>query len=88
MFAGSLFEWTGGVISTSAGDLTNRGTMNLAGSTNKDIFNDGTLDNFWERSSRPAREIWVPAQRWGKPPRPLKIERGASYLIRVRHRCR
>ena len=42
-FPGTLFQWTGGGISGAAGNLTNLGTINLAGSNDKDFFNDGTL---------------------------------------------
>ncbi|HUY33447.1 MAG TPA: DUF4214 domain-containing protein [Pirellulales bacterium] len=44
-FPGGMFQWTGGAISSSLGDLTNLGTMNLAGSNEKLFDNDGTLDN-------------------------------------------
>ena len=45
-FPGSMFQWTGGAINGGSGDLTNRGTINLSGPNEKQIFADGTLDNF------------------------------------------
>ena len=78
-FPGSIFQWTGGVISTSAGDLTNLGTMNLAGSNDKDIFNDGTLDNFGTIIQTGSGNLGLHSD--GHAPTTLKIERGASYLI-------
>jgi RHS repeat-associated protein len=45
-FAGSMFQWTGGEVSSALGNLINLGTMNLPGSNEKDFWNDGILDNF------------------------------------------
>ena len=45
-FPGSMFQWTGGGISGAAGNLTNLGTINLAGSNDKIFYNDGTLDDY------------------------------------------
>ena len=44
-FPESMFQWTGGVIDSSAGDVTNLGNF-LAGDNDKYFWDDGTLDNF------------------------------------------
>ena len=45
-FAGNTFQWNGGQIYADGGDLTNVGTMNISGNSEKDFYNDGVLDNF------------------------------------------
>ncbi len=45
-FPGSMFQWTGGAIEASVGDVTNQGTINLGGSNDKQIYADGTLKNY------------------------------------------
>ncbi|HVA50299.1 MAG TPA: DUF4214 domain-containing protein [Pirellulales bacterium] len=45
-FPGGMFQWTGGGMELSVGDVTNRGTINLSGSNDTQIFADGTLDNY------------------------------------------
>ena len=42
-FSGSMFQWTGGVMGLSAGDVTNRGTVNLSSSYESFISGDGTF---------------------------------------------
>ena len=44
-FAGDTFQWTGGAFFAALGDVTNAGTMNLAGSAGKGFYEDATLDN-------------------------------------------
>ena len=78
-FPGSLFQWTGGVISTSVGNLTNLGTMNLAGSNDKDVYNDGTLDNFGTIIQTGSGNLGLHSD--GQAPTTLTNEPGASYLI-------
>ncbi len=43
-FSGTMFQWTGGVFFASLGNVTNLGTINLAGSNDK-ALTDGTLYN-------------------------------------------
>ena len=50
-FPGPLFQWTGGIINTVSGNLTNTGTINLAGTTGEEslraggtLTNDGTIN--------------------------------------------
>jgi RHS repeat-associated protein len=45
-FAGDLFQWTGGTISTLSGDVTNLGTMNLVGSNGWTLLGSGMMDDF------------------------------------------
>jgi hypothetical protein len=45
-FPGSVFQWTGGQIQAFSGDVTNLGTITLAGSNEKDFTKGGTLDDF------------------------------------------
>ena len=44
-FSGTMFQWTGGGFFASLGDVTNLGTINLAGSSDKGFYEDGTLYN-------------------------------------------
>ena len=44
-FSGSMFQWTGGGFFASKGNVTNLGTINLAGASDKGFFEDGTLYN-------------------------------------------
>ena len=58
-----FFKWTGGYIAAAAGDVTNLGTINLAGPNEKGFSDDGTLDNYGTIIQTGA---WQPgfAQRW------------------------
>ena len=75
-FPGTMFQWTGGIMDVGLGDLTSRGTINVAGPNDKFLTNGGTLDDFGTIVQSGAGAI-----------RPeglattLKIEPAASYLI-------
>ena len=78
-FAGDTFQWTGGVIDSALGDLTNLGVMNLAGSGGKGFFNDGTLDDFGTIIQTGGGNLGLHSD--NVTATTLKIERGGSYLI-------
>ena len=61
-FPGTLLQWTGGLINTAAGNVTNLGTFNIAVSNYPEISDDGVLDNYRnDRSDRNRQPR--PAQR-------------------------
>jgi RHS repeat-associated protein len=78
-FPGRMFQWTGGSINGQAGSLTNQGTINLAGSNEKMLYNDGTLDNFGTIIQTGTGNLGLHSD--NQAPTILKIEPGASYLI-------
>jgi RHS repeat-associated protein len=78
-FPGSVLQWTGGVISTALGDVTNLGTLNLAGSGEKAVYNDGTLDNFGALIQTGSGNLGLHSD--NTTATTLKIEPGATYLI-------
>jgi len=78
-FAGSMFQWTGGVIDAGQGDLTNLGTMNLSGNSDMDFYNDGLLDNFGTILQTGTGNLHLGTD--GTFPATLKNEAGASYLL-------
>jgi hypothetical protein len=43
-FAGSMFRWASGTVTTLSGDLINLGTMNIVGYVS--FLGDGALNNF------------------------------------------
>ena len=45
-FPGSMFQWTGGGLEASGGNVTNQGTINLSGSNETQIYADGALDDY------------------------------------------
>jgi RHS repeat-associated protein len=83
-FAGNLFQWTGGALKTAFGDLTNLGTMNLAGPATKVISNDGMLDNFGtiNQTGSGNLDLTSPFDAGeGAPPTTLTIEAGGAYFL-------
>ena len=78
-FPGDTFQWTGGVIDTAVGDVTNTGTMNLVGSTLKAIFNDGTLFNYGTVIQTGGGNLLLHSD--GVALTSVVNEAGASYLI-------
>jgi RHS repeat-associated protein/uncharacterized repeat protein (TIGR01451 family) len=78
-FPGSMFQWTGGKIDAQVGDVKNLGTMNLAGSNDKAIYNDGTLDDFGTIIQTGSGNLRLHSDNVSATT--LKIETGASYLI-------
>jgi RHS repeat-associated protein len=78
-FAGTMFQWTGGSIFASLGDVTNLGTINLAGAGSKGFFEDAILDNFGTIIQTGSGNLGLHSD--NATPTTLKIEPGASYLI-------
>ncbi len=78
-FSGSLFQWTGGSMELSVGDVTNLGTINLSGSNETQIYADGTLDNFGTIIQTGTGNFGLHSDNIS--PTTLKIEPGAAYLI-------
>lgn len=78
-FAGSTFQWTGGQMDAGNGDLTNLGTMNISGDSEKDFYNDGVLDNFGTIIQTGTGNLQLGTD--GTFPTTLMNEAGASYLL-------
>ena len=78
-FPGNMFQWTGGNMFAALGDVTNLGTINLAGSSDKGFFEDATLDSFGTIIQTGAGNLGLHSD--NVSPTILKIEVGASYLI-------
>ncbi len=78
-FPGSFFQWTGGAINGAGGTLTNKGTINLAGSNEKVLYNDGTLDNFGLIIQTGTGNLGLHSD--NQAPTILENEPGGSYLI-------
>ncbi len=78
-FPGSMFQWTGGAFFASKGDVTNLGTLNLAGSGDVGFYEDGTLDNFATIIQTGSGNLSLHSD--NVSPTILKNEPGASYLI-------
>lgn len=78
-FPGDMLQWTGGDINVALGDLTNNGTINLAGSGEKELLNDGTLNNFGTIVQTGSGDFALFSHYTF--PATLMNELGASYLI-------
>ena len=78
-FAGSMFQWTGGAFAAALGDVTNLGTINLAGSSDKGFFQDGTLYNSGTIIQTGSGNLDLHSD--NVSPTTLVNEAGASYLI-------
>ncbi len=78
-FTGNTFQWTGGAFFASLGDVTNLGTMNLAGAADKGFYEDGTLDNQGMIVQTGAGNLGLHSD--NVSPTTLKIEPGAIYKI-------
>jgi len=78
-FPASTFQWTGGNFNSGSGDLTNLGVMNLAGSSEKGLTNDGTLDNSGTIIETGTGNLDLHSD--NVTATTLKIETGAAYLI-------
>ncbi len=78
-FPGGMLQWTGGFISESRGNVTNLGTLNLSGASDKGFFDDGTFDNFGTIIQTGAGNLTLHSD--NVTATTLKNEAGASYLI-------
>ena len=76
-FPGSMFQWTGGGFDSTSGDVTNLGTMNLAGPNNKLFYAAGTLDNFGTIAQTGTGYLVM----FSNLPDILKNEPGGTYLM-------
>jgi hypothetical protein len=78
-FAGNTFQWTGGAFFAALGNVTNLGTLNLAGSNDKGFYQDAVLDNFGTIIQTGSGNLGLHSD--NVTATTLKIEPGASYLI-------
>ena len=78
-FPESMFQWTGGVINSSKGDVTNLGNLVLAGNDDKYFWDDGTLDNFGTIVQSGSGNLNLHSD--SVTATTLKIEPGASFVI-------
>ena len=78
-FPGTMLQWTGGFFSLADGDVTNLGTINLAGGNDVGIGNDGTFDNFGTIIQTGSGSLALHSD--NVTATTLMIEPGASYLI-------
>ncbi len=76
---GSMFQWTGGGMELSVGDVTNMGTINLSGPNQTQIFADGTLDDYGTIIQTGTGDFGLHSD--NVRPTTLKIEAGGSYLM-------
>lgn len=78
-FPDSMFQWTGGAFHTSTGDITNLGTINLAGSAAKGFYEGGVLTNFGTIVHTGTGNFSL--HTLGVLPTTLVNEVGGSYLL-------
>ena len=78
-FPGNMLQWTSGVFSLSTGNVTNLGTIALAGSNNEGVYNDGTFDNFGTIIQTGSGNLALHSD--NVTATTLVIEPGASYLL-------
>ena len=78
-FAGNIFQWTGGSIDVSAGDVTNLGTINLSGANQTQILADGTLFDYGTMIQTGTGNFALHSN--ASAPSTLFIEPGGLYLI-------
>jgi RHS repeat-associated protein len=78
-FPGSMFQWTGGAMELTAGNVTNNGTINLSGSNETQIYADGTLYNYGTIIQTGSGDFGLHSD--NVSPTTLVIEPGGSYLL-------
>ena len=78
-FPGNMLQWTGGAFFANLGDLTNLGTMNLAGSNDKGLYEDSTLYNYGTIIQTGTGNLNLHSD--NITPTTFVNEAGASYLI-------
>ena len=79
-FSGGMFQWMGGTIGTSLGDLTNLGTINLAGAIDEGIYQGGTFYNYGTILQTGFSDLSL-GNGGGAGITTFVNESGASYLI-------
>ncbi len=78
-FLASTFQWTGGEVDGAGGALTNRGTVNLAGPNEKQIYADGTIDNYGTIIQTGTGDFGLHSN--NQSPTTLMNEPGGLYLL-------
>ncbi len=80
-FPGSMFQWTGGLIDSALGDLSNAptGTINLTGTSDDTFADDGTFDDFGTIIQTGSGNLDLHSD--NVTATTLDIEAGGSYLI-------
>jgi RHS repeat-associated protein len=78
-FPGAMFEWSGIFINLQVGDLTNMGTINLAGSNSKEVYNDGTFTNYGTIIQTGSGNLLLHSD--SVSPTTLVNESGATYIL-------
>ncbi len=78
-FPGSMFQWTGGAMELSVGDVTNMGTINLSGPNETEIYADGTLFDYGSIVQSGTGNFTLHGD--GVTLTTLNIEAGGSYLF-------
>jgi YD repeat-containing protein len=78
-FPGAMFQWTGGSMELSAGDVINLGTINLSGSNQTQIYADGTLFDYGTIVQTGTGNFGLHSD--NITPTTLMIEAGGSYLL-------
>jgi hypothetical protein len=78
-FPGNMFQWTGGSMNLASGDVTNLGTIDLSGSNETQIFNDGTLFDYGSMIESGTGNFGLHSGSAG--PSTLFIDPAGSYLI-------
>ncbi len=78
-FSGNMLQWTGGAFQATTGNVTNEGTITLAGSAEKQIFADGTFYDYGTIIQTGSGDFGLHSDNIS--PTTLLIEPGAFYLI-------
>ncbi|MHB1561134.1 MAG: beta strand repeat-containing protein [Isosphaeraceae bacterium] len=78
-FPGGMFQWTGGGMELSVGNVTNEGTINLSGVNETQIYADGTLYDQGTIIQTGTGDFGLHSD--NITPTTLLIETGGSYLL-------
>ncbi len=78
-FPGSIFQWTGGTIEADSGNVSNLGTINIAGSATKVLYVDGTFTNDGTIVQSGTGDLRLNSD--SGTPTTLAIAAGGSYLL-------
>ncbi len=78
-FSGGMFQWTGGGMELSVGNVTNEGTINLSGAAETQIYADGTLYDVGTIIQTGTGDFGLHSD--NITPTTLLIEPGGSYLL-------
>jgi adhesin/invasin len=78
-FPVSMFQWTGGSMNLAAGNVTNNGVINLSGSSQTKIYDDGTLFDYGTIVQTGTGNFGLQSE--NSTPTTLLIEAGGQYLL-------